>query len=503
MNFKIPSQGLTFKYIKEDLPAGLVVFLVALPLCLGIALASGAPLFSGIIAGIIGGIVVAFASGSSLSVSGPAAGLTVIVLNGITQLGGYDLFLVAVVIAGLLQILLGYLKAGVIGYYFPSSVIKGMLAAIGIILILKQAPIAIGYNTTNSISYHIGSIIIAAVSIAIILFWEIPSLKKFIFFKWVPGALIVVILGVALNEAFTLYQPEWVLNADQMVKLPVAKNTNDFISQFTMPNFSALANYQVYVVAVTIAIIASLESLLSTEAADKLDPFKRVTPTNRELKAQGLGNILSGLIGGLPLTAVIVRTSANVNAGGKTKLAAIIHGVLLLTSIVAFASLLNKIPLACLAAVLLIVGYKLAKVSLFKEMYKLGWEQFLPFIITIVAVQFTDLLKGIAVGMLVAIFYILRTNYRRDYEIHHEKKSEGGAIKIVLSDHVTFINKGSIAKKLADLPNDIQVTIDATNSHYIDLDVLEILHDFKIAAVLRGIQVTFINMPEKVSVSGH
>lgn len=503
MNFKIPSQGLTFKYIKEDLPAGLVVFLVALPLCLGIALASGAPLFSGIIAGIIGGVVVAFASGSSLSVSGPAAGLTVIVLNGITQLGGYDLFLVAVVIAGLLQILLGYLKAGVIGYYFPSSVIKGMLAAIGIILILKQAPIAVGYNATNSISYHIGSIIIAAVSVAIILFWEIPSLKKFIFFKWVPGALIAVVVGVALNEAFALYQPEWVLNADQMVKLPVAKNTNDFISQFTLPNFNALANYQVYVVAVTIAIIASLESLLSTEAADKLDPFKRVTPTNRELKAQGLGNLISGLIGGLPMTAVIVRTSANINAGGKTKLSAVVHGILLLISVVGFAALLNNIPLACLAAVLLVVGYKLTKISLYKEMYKLGWEQFMPFIVTIIAVQFSDLLKGIALGMIVAIFYILRTNFRRDYEIHHEKKSEGGAIKITLSEHVTFINKGSIAKKLADIQNDIHVTIDASNSHYIDLDVLEIIYDFKIAAVLKNIQVELINVPERIKISGH
>ena len=503
MNFKIPSQGLTFKYIKEDLPAGLVVFLVALPLCLGIALASGAPLFSGIIAGIIGGVVVAFASGSSLSVSGPAAGLTVIVLNGITQLGGYDLFLVAVVIAGLLQILLGYLKAGVIGYYFPSSVIKGMLAAIGIILILKQAPIAVGYNATNSISYHIGSIIIAAVSVAIILFWEIPSLKKFIFFKWVPGALIAVVVGVALNEAFALYQPEWVLNADQMVKLPVAKNTNDFISQFTMPNFSALANYQVYVVAVTIAIIASLESLLSTEAADKLDPFKRVTPTNRELKAQGLGNLISGLIGGLPMTAVIVRTSANINAGGKTKLSAVVHGILLLISVVGFAVFLNKIPLACLAAVLLVVGYKLTKIALYREMYKLGWEQFMPFIVTIIAVQFSDLLKGIALGMIVAIFYILRTNFRRDYEIHHEKKSEGGAIKIILSEHVTFINKGSIAKKLADLQNDIYVTIDASKSHYIDLDALEIIYDFKIAAVLKNIQVELINVPERIKISGH
>ncbi|MFZ4103290.1 MAG: SulP family inorganic anion transporter [Sediminibacterium sp.] len=503
MNLNKPTQGLSFKYLKEDLPAGLVVFLVALPLCLGIALASGAPLFSGIIAGIVGGIIVAFASGSALSVSGPAAGLTVIVLNGITTLGAYDHFLVAVVIAGILQIVLGYLKAGVIGYYFPSSVIKGMLAAIGIILILKQAPIAIGYSKANSISYHFGSIIIASISIAIILFWELPILKKYSFFKYVPGALIAVLAGVALNIFFNANMPAWALSADALVKLPVAKTSTEFIGQFTLPNFAALSNYHVYVIAVTIAIIASLETLLSVEAGDKLDPHKRVTPTNRELKAQGLGNLISGMIGGLPMTAVIVRTSANVNSGAKTKLSAIFHGLLLLISVVAFASVLNQIPLACLAAVLLVVGYKLAKVSLFKQMYQLGWVQFVPFIVTVIAIQFSDLLKGIALGMLVAIFYILRTNYRRDYQFHHEKKSEGGEITIVLSEHVTFINKGSIAKKLSDIQNDTKVTIDASQSHYLDLDVIEIIYDFEIAAKLKNIEVTLVNMPARVAVSGH
>lgn len=502
-NLQTPSRDLSFNYLKEDMPAGLVVFLVALPLCLGIALASGAPLFSGIISGIIGGIVVAFASGSALSVSGPAAGLTVIVLNGITTLGSYDQFLVAVVIAGVLQIVLGYLKAGVIGYYFPSSVIKGMLAAIGIILIIKQAPIALGYSKSNSVPYHLGSIIIASISIGIILLWEIPLFKKYVFFKFVPGALIAVIVGIGLNTFFTACYPDWALNSDALVQLPIAKNSTTFFGQFTLPNFNALTNYQVYVIAVTIAIIASLETLLSTEAADKLDPYKRVTPTNRELKAQGLGNLISGLIGGLPMTAVIVRTSANVNAGAKTKLAAIVHGILLLMSVVFFAAILNQIPLACLAAVLLVVGYKLAKVSLFKEMYRLGWEQFVPFIVTVVAIQFSDLLKGIALGMLVATFYILRTNYRRDYEIHYQKKAEGGAITIFLSEHVTFINKGSIAKKLADIPNDAMVIIDASQSHYIDLDVLDIIYDFEIAAKLKNINVTLIKMPARVLMTGH
>ncbi|MFY8166552.1 MAG: SulP family inorganic anion transporter [Sediminibacterium sp.] len=498
-------QSATFskKYLKDDLPAGLVVFLVALPLCLGIALASGAPLFAGIISGIVGGIVVAFLSGSALSVSGPAAGLTVIVLNGITELGSYETFLFAVVLAGMIQIALGYLKAGVIGYYFPSSVIKGMLAAIGIILILKQAPVAIGYIKDAGIQYQIGSIIIALISIFIILIWDLPGLKKFTFFKFIPGALIAVILGVILNNAFAMYKPEWVLDASQLVKLPKAENVNEFVNQFTLPDFTQFSNYKVYVLAVTIAIIASLESLLSTEAADKLDPFKRITPTNKELKAQGVGNIISGLIGGLPMTAVIVRTSANVNAGGKTKLSTIVHGILLLVSVAFFASYLNQIPLPCLAAVLLVVGYKLAKVSLFKEMYKLGWEQFVPFIVTIIAIQFSDLLKGITLGMLVAIFYILRTNYRRDYKFHQDAKAEGGQITITLSEHVTFINKGSIALKLSNIEQDARVVIEGKDAHFIDLDVLEILYDFKENAGQKNIQVEFKNIPERIKVSGH
>ena len=491
------------KYLKDDLPAGLVVFLVALPLCLGIALASGAPLFAGIISGIVGGILVAFLSGSALSVSGPAAGLTVIVLNGITELGSYETFLFAVVLAGMIQVALGYLKAGVIGYYFPSSVIKGMLAAIGIILILKQAPVAIGYMKDSEIQYHIGSIIIAVVSIGIILTWDLPALKKYAFFKFIPGALIAVISGIILNNAFTMFQPDWVLDASQLVKLPVAANVNEFANQFTFPDFTKFANYKVYVLAVTIAIIASLESLLSTEAADKLDPFKRVTPTNRELKAQGIGNIVSGLIGGLPMTAVIVRTSANVNAGGKTKLSAIFHGLLLLVSAAFFATFLNQIPLPCLAAVLLVVGYKLAKISLFKEMYKLGWDQFIPFIITVVAIQFSDLLKGISLGMLVAIFYILRTNYRRDYKFHQDAKNDGGLITITLSEHVTFINKGSIALKLSNIENDANVVIDGKDAHFIDLDVLEILYDFKENSIQRNINVQFKNIPQRVKLSGH
>ena len=499
MKPKQPTPELTLKYIKEDFPAGLVVFLVAIPLCLGIALASGAPLFSGIIAGMIGGIVVAFASGSSLSVSGPAAGLTIIVLNGISQVGSYEAFLLAVVIAGLLQLLLGFVKAGTIGYYFPSSVIKGMLAAIGIILIIKQTPIAIGYSKSASELFHPGSLLIAVISLLIMTIWELPITKKYTLFKWIPGALVAVIVGVGMNTLFNNYHPSWLLSNDKLVRLPVAGSANEFIHQFTLPDFRALTNYNVYILAVTIAIIASLETLLSIEAADKLDPYKRVTPTNRELKAQGLGNFISGMIGGLPLTAVIVRTSANINAGGRTKLSAFIHGILLSASVIGLAAVLNKIPLACLAAVLLVVGYKLAKLSLFKLMYRLGWQQFIPFIVTVVAVQFSDLLKGIALGMIVSIFYILRANYRRDYSIHHEKKEAGGLIHIILAENVTFINKGSILKKLGDIPDGATVHIDGTNSHYIDLDVLEIIHNFKKTAGSKNIVLMLTKIPDFIS----
>lgn len=520
------TKALSFSYIKNDLPAGLVVFLVALPLCLGIAMASGAPLFSGIIAGIVGGTVVAFTSGSALSVSGPAAGLTVIVLNAITQLGSYEVFLLAVMLAGILQIVLGYLKAGIIGYYFPSSVIKGMLAAIGIILILKQIPHALGYDKDNegdfsflqvdgentfseifkSLNYiHPGAIIIAVISLFILILWERPVFKKYAFFKFVPGALIAVLVGVILNELYKKYFPEFLLQGPELVQLPVAESAMGFVNQFTLPDFTAFGNYHVYVVAVTIAIIASLESLLSIEAADKLDPYKRNTPTNRELKAQGFGNFVSGLIGGLPLTAVIVRTSANINSGGKTKLASIFHGLFLLASIIGIAPLLNKIPLACLAAVLLMVGYKLAKVSLFKSMYRLGWEQFLPFMVTVIAIQFSDLLKGIAAGMAVSAFIILRNNYKLAYIFHIEEKNDHtDKVVIQLAEDVSFLNKGSIAFTLDQLAEGTHVIIDGSKSRNIDMDVIEIIHDFKNnTSALKKVTVELKDIPEFNGMAAH
>lgn len=517
-------EGLTFQYLRHDLPAGLVVFLVALPLCLGIALASGAPLFSGIIAGMVGGIVVALFSRSALSVSGPAAGLTVIVHSAITTLGDYDVFLLAVVLAGLIQIALGFLKAGIIGYYFPSNVIKGMLAAIGIILILKQIPHAVGYDVdnegdfdfiqadgentfseiVNSINHiHPGAMIIAAISLAILILWEQPFVRKYSFSKIIPGALIAVIVGILVNEWFGYSQSPLYLTGDKLVRLPVAESASGFLYQFTLPDFSAFANFQVYLVAFTIAIIASIESLLSVEAVDKLDPYKRNTPANRELKAQGLGNFVSGLIGGLPLTAVIVRSSANVHAGAKTKLSAVIHGVLLLGSVIGLASVLNKIPLACLAALLLVVGYKLARISLFKSMYRLGWDQFLPFIITVIAIQFSDLLRGIAIGMAVSVFFILRNNYRRSHYYHTEDHHEGEKITIQLAEDVTFLNKGSILSALDSLPPNSSVVIDGSKSHNIDMDVLEIIHDFKSAATLKKIRLELKNIPDFNGSSGH
>ena len=504
-----------FSNFKSDLPSGFVVFLVALPLCLGIALASGAPLFSGIITGIIGGIVVGSYSHSPLSVSGPAAGLTVIVLTAITQLQSYEGFLVAVVLAGVLQILLGIIRAGIIAHYFPSAVIKGMLAAIGLILVLKQIPHALGYdfdfegdfsfdekedhNTFSDIWYAIqntnmGAVIISIVSLGILISWELPCIKNKAFFKVLPGALLMVITGMVLNYLFKIFAPDLYLQGDHLVVLPVATNFNEFFHFFTFPDFTYLSNPDVYIIAATIAVIASIETLLSVEAADRLDPYKRNTPTNRELKAQGIGNIISGLLGGIPLTAVIVRSSTNINAGGKTRMSTIFHGLLLLSCVVFIPTFLNIIPLASLAALLLLVGYKLAKIGLFKTMYKLGWDQFIPFSVTVIGILFTDLLKGIGIGMVFSIFYILRNNYRTPYSFHKEQYKEGEKIIIKLAEEVTFLNKGSILLMLENLPENSEVIIDGSNSASIDYDVLEMIELFKETAKFKNIKLGLINV---------
>lgn len=488
--------------LTSDLPAGLVVFLVALPLCLGVALAStGRPdlLFSGIIAGIIGGIVVGFLSGSSLGVSGPAAGLVVIVLTAIETLGSFEAFLLAVVLSGLIQLVAGYLKAGIVGYFFPSSVIKGMLTAIGIILILKEIPHAFGYdedyigdvaleqtdghNTFTELYYAVkysswGAIIISIISLGLLALFETNFVKKITLFKFLPGALFVVLSGIVLNYIFTITAPELTLSNKHLVQLPVARSAQEFISFFKFPDFTAFTNPHVYVVAITLAIVASLETLLSVEATDKLDPYKRRTPSNRELKAQGIGNIISGLIGGLPVTQVIVRSTANVTSGGKTKMGAIFHGIILLLSVIIIPQFLNYIPLASLAAILLMVGYKLAKPALFKQMYQLGHEQFIPFIITVIAIVTTDLLKGIGVGMAIAIFYILRKNYKNDVNCKKIEQDGKTTYYLVLSEEVTFLNKASITKELDAIPENTHVVIDGSKSYTIAYDVLENIQEF-------------------------
>ncbi|GAA4443784.1 SulP family inorganic anion transporter [Ravibacter arvi] len=514
--------------LKSDFPAGIVVSLVALPLCLGVALAStGRPdlLFSGLIAGIVGGVVVGFTSQSSLGVSGPAAGLVVIVLNAIATLGSFEAFLLAVVLAGLLQILAGFLKAGIIGYYFPSSVIKGMLAAIGLILILKQIPHALGFdaefmgnqafdapegkNTFTELWYAVkysttGAIIISVISLAVLLLFDRPFMKSIQLFKFVPGALIVVLLGIGINLLFGAVAPQLALEGQHLVQLPVAGSAEEFFGFFRLPDWSAFTNPAVYTVAITLAIVASLESLLSVEATDKLDPYKRNTPTNRELIAQGLGNVTSGLIGGLPVTQVIVRSSANVEAGGKTRMATITHGLILLVSVILIPKFLNLIPLSTLAAILLLVGFKLAKPALFKGMYRLGWEQFIPFVVTVTAILMTDLLKGIAIGMVVAVYFILRKNYQHSYSYRKENSQSGDVITLVLSEEVTFLNKGSIGQTLDNLPSDSTVVIDGSRSVDIDYDVLEIIQNFKShTAPLRNITVHTKGISEVNSVGGH
>ncbi|MCF8276638.1 MAG: SulP family inorganic anion transporter [Flavobacteriales bacterium] len=485
-----------FKHLGSDIPAGIVVFFVAVPLCLGIALASGAPLFSGVIAGIVGGIVVGAISGSQLGVSGPAAGLAVIVLTAIQDLGSFEVFLMAVVLAGVFQIILGVLKAGIIGYYFPSAVIKGMLAAIGIIIFLKQIPHAFGYdndyegdldfsqsdgfNTFSELSHMMdyvssGAMIIAVVSLGILILWDQPFVKRFKLFQLVQGPIVAVAVGIGLNLAFAA-SSEFAVANEHTVNLPVSAGLMDFFGQFTLPDFGAITNTKVWTVAFTIAIVASLETLLSVEATDKLDPLKRITPTNRELIAQGIGNSVAGLIGGLPLTQVIVRSSANIQSGGVTKVSAIFHGLLILFSAMLIPNILNLIPLASLAAILLMVGYKLAKPSLFLQMYRSGRIQFMPFIITVVGIVFTDLLIGISLGLTVGIFHILYENLKTSHYI--KQREEGEKIIVELSEHVSFLNKGAIQKLLEGMNPGCHLLIDASRSEFVHPDVVEIIENF-------------------------
>ena len=501
-----------FTNLKNDIPASIVVSFVALPLCLGIALASNAPLFSGIIAGIVGGLVVGVASGSALGVSGPAAGLAAIVVSSLEILGSWESFLLAGVLAGILQLIAGFLRGGIIAYYFPSSVIKGMLSGIGILIILKQFPHLLGYDVAPLIAinwksypdfeqikdalsfFNLGVLLIGVTSLLLMIIWEQFLSKQFKLFTFIPSPLIVIILGIVMTYSYDSNLFPFSLDKSELVQLPVTSSPLEIFYHFTLPDISQLSNWMVYRVAIVIALVASIETLLCVEATDKMDPYKRITSTNRELKAQGLGNIISSLIGGLPITQVIVRSSANITFGAKTKLSAILHGAFLLLSVILIPDLLNKIPLASLAAILIIIGYKLAKPTLFKQIYHKGWEQFVPFIITILGIVFYDLLAGILVGFSIAAFIILRHNYLHSHEILKVQTENAVKYHIYLAEEVSFLNKGAIIHELKNLPKGSTVIIDGSKSKVIDADVKEVLQDFKISADTKNIQVKLINI---------
>ena len=521
-----------FENLKSDFASGLVVFLVALPLCLGIALASGAPLFSGIIAGVVGGIVVGYLSKSHISVSGPAAGLTAIVLTAITDLGAFNIFLTAVVLAGVMQLLLGFIKAGSISNYFPTNVIEGMLAGIGVIIILKQIPHAFGYdpdfvgdeaffqsdgqNTFSELfqvfnHIQLGSILITLVSLAILILWnKVEFLKKV---KLIPSALVAVIVSIILNEFFIQSSSNLAILKEHLVSLPVPTSLAEFKNIIITPDFSALSHSKVWIVGITIAVVASIETLLCIEAADRMDAQKRYTDTNVELKAQGIGNIVSGFIGGLPMTSVVVRTSANNAAGAKSKMSAIIHGLLLLISVLAIPVILNKIPLATLAAVLLLVGYKLANPKVIIHFWKRGKYQFVPFIATFLGVVFTDLLKGVALGIVISIIFVLKGNLKRAYNFRKEEYADGDVIHIDLAQEVSFLNKAAIKSTLMAIPENSKVIINAEDTVYIAHDILDLIREFKTARAkdenikvkLKGFKNAYqlennVESPNKVSI---
>ncbi|PKM38372.1 MAG: carbonic anhydrase [Gammaproteobacteria bacterium HGW-Gammaproteobacteria-10] len=498
--------------LRYDFPAGVVVFLVAVPLSLGIALASGAPLFSGLIAGIIGGLVVSCLSGSSLGVSGPAAGIAIIAHAAIQSLG-FEAFLLSVVIAGVLQVIMGRIGAGIVGYYFPSAVISGMLTGIGIIIFLKQIPHAFGYDvdyegdisftqsdqfTTASELIHMidfispGAVIISLASLAILLLWESSFIKRYRFTQWIHGALAAVLTGVAFNQLLLGWFPELALSGNHLVSLPKVDRAIELIAYLTLPDFSQITNPSIYKTGFTLAMVASLETLLCVKAVDKLDPYKGVTPNNRELKAQGIGNICSGLLGGIPIAQVIVRSSANILSGGRSKASAFIHGALLLTAVILIPSLLNTIPLASLAAVLLVIGYQMADLRRFITMYRTGIYHFIPFAATVLGLIFTDMLTGIAIGMSFALFFILLENLKVGFYLHQEQKANKNFI--TLSENVSFLNKANILQLLDQLPENSEVVIDATGSKYIDFDVYEIIQNFKIEAERKNIHLVIENL---------
>lgn len=500
---------------KHDIPAGFSVFFVALPLCLGIALASGAPLYAGLLSGIIGGILVSLVSGSSLGVSGPAAGLTLVVGSAIAGAGDYRVFLLSVIIAGLFQIALGLLRLGAIANYFPSSVIKGMLAAIGLILISKQIPLALGYDQPDfwtsgflhffsgksvvenfrNFNHHIttGAILISLISLAVFLLLKQSFAKKF---RTVPTALVVVIVGVIVNILFNQAASVYSLKQTQLVNIP-----HDVFSQIVFPDLSKLfSNAEIWTNGLIIGILATLETLLCVEAVDKLDKHNRITPVNRELIAQGIGNMTCGLLGALPITAVVVRGAANVDAGARTRLSAFTHGLLLLLAVLFIPSLLSMIPYASLAAILLVTGYNLTKPKLYRNMWSLGWKQFIPFLLTIVVILATDLLKGVSIGLLMSVYFIVRNNFKAEYRISKTKQHETDVYYIKLNSNVTFLNKVNLRKALDQVPEYSVLTIDGSECNFIDYDILEIVSEYANKAHDRHIELKLMGI-EKVNVT--
>ncbi|MCT4622096.1 MAG: SulP family inorganic anion transporter [Schleiferiaceae bacterium] len=506
-----------FSQFKYDFPSSVVVFLVAMPLCLGIALASGAPLFSGVISGIVGGIVVSLLSGSPLGVSGPAAGLAVIVYAGIQELQSFEAFLLVVVIAGIFQVIFGLIKAGVVAYYFPTSVIKGMLSGIGIIIIIKEIPFFLGIDkgsrdfalltennggmftdTFNNFfsTLNYGALIIALASIAILVIWEQGFMKRLSFTKMLSGPLMAVLAGIGLANMF-MGNPSLELSPVHLVNIPSSESLAEFAGLFSSPDFSYLMTPKIYILALSLAAVASIESLLCSEATDKLDPQKRITPVNKELVAQGVGNIFAGMLGGIPVVQVIVRSSANIQSGGKTRASSFMHGILLLICVFSIPNLLNMIPLASLAAILIVVGYKLAKPAIFREMFAKGKPHFIPYIVTILGIIFTDLLTGIGLGMAVAFFNILYDNYRIPYHVVETDIHGGHPFKIRLSETVSFLNKGGILHSLNQLPDGAKLIIDASKTNSIHPDVVEMIEDFKENAKTRNISVEIQGMTEQ------
>ena len=501
-----------FAHFKKDAVGGVIVFLIALPLCLGIAQASGAPLFSGIVAGIVGGIVIGTLSGSQLSVVGPAAGLTAIVLTAIGELGAFDIFVCAVMVAGAMQILLGFLKAGSLANYIPSSVIEGMLAGIGLTIIIKQIPDAVGYakdagaGMTAEDGINLGfievslqhiqpaAVIISVIGLVLLAMWQTKWLSKL---KLVPSGLIVVLLAVGINAIYIANGSPDALDQSHLVNLPVASSLGEFFGNFKLPNWEGFSNPKVWQIGAVIAVVASIETLLCVEATDKLDPLKRYTPTNRELKAQGIGNIVSGLIGGLPVTSVIVRSSANINSGARTKLSTIIHGTLLLVCVAAIPTVLNLIPKAALAAILIFTGYRLCNPKVVKHMWKGGWTQFVPFVATAVCVVSLDLLKGVGIGLFISIIYILRQNMRIPFYYIRNSYKSGELVKLTLAQEVSFLNKASIKETLDNIPEGSSLIIDASLTEYIDFDVLDIIREFHtIKAQEKNITVSLVGFKD-------